>query len=412
MIKTRHILLLSLILISGCSKKVYYHLPPHDRSRVVTGLENFIDNLAPKYRGKKAIVVTNHSGVDFNLTQNIALLRQKGIEIAFVLAPEHGIYGYENAYDKKILNVEGKQNFIIYNLHLLDQNSLRHLLKISDIVLFDIQDMGMRCYTYISSLKFVIDCMKGSDRELIVLDRPNPLGFLGLDGAVLDQRLYSRNVSAFPSPFLYNMTIGEAALFYKGGYAKDVNLRVIPLRNYSREMLYSGTSLPWIPPSPNLPTYESAIIYSGVVLLEGINISLGRGTSKPFEYLGAPWIEPNSFCEGLRKLGLGPFRFRPIYFEPTFSKYRGMRCGGAQIFYVGGRFSPFEVSYKIIKYIKETYREFHWERAGRYYDIDYLAGTDLFKIFLESGKSYAEYAKETRRDVEKFNTQRVRYTIY
>ena len=399
--------------LSCSTAEVYYNLPVRDLRRVCTGLESFIEDYADSYRGKRAAVVTNHSGVDFELRRNIDLFRSKGIEIAVVFAPEHGIYGYQNNYDKKLYIVDETLNLVVYNLHHLDALSIRHLMGVADIVIFDIQDMGMRCYTYISSLKMVIDALSSTDKELIVLDRPNPIGFLGVDGPLLDEQFFSRHISAFPSTFTYDMTIGEAALYYKNRYARSLKLLVVPLSNYRRDLYYTETMLPWVPPSPNLPTYESAIVYTAMVLLEGINVSVGRGTAKPFEYIGAPWIEPVAFCDGLRKLALDAFRFRPVYFKPTFSKHEWKRCGGVQIFYAGGRFSPTEIAYRVIRYLRVNYSSrFRWERFRGRYDIDYLAGTDALRKFIELGKSWEEFERKIAGGKEKFNEIRQRYLLY
>lgn len=399
--------------LSCSTAEIYYNLPVRDPRRVYTGLESFIENYADSYRGKRAAVVTNHSGVDFELRRNIDLFRSKGIEIAVVFAPEHGIYGYQNNYDKKLYIVDETLNLVVYNLHHLDVLRIRHLMRVADIIIFDIQDMGMRCYTYISSLKMVMDALSSTDKELIVLDRPNPIGFLGTDGPLLEEQFFSRHVSAFPSTFTYNMTIGEAALYYKSRYARSLKLLVVPLSNYRRDLYYTETMLPWVPPSPNLPTYESAIVYTAMVLLEGINVSVGRGTAKPFEYIGAPWIEPVAFCDGLTGLALDAFRFRPVYFKPTFSKHEWRRCGGVQIFYAGGRFSPTEVAYRVIRYLRVNYsRKFRWERFRGKYDIDYLAGTDTFRKAIESGKSWEEFEREIAGGIEKFNEMRQKYLLY
>lgn len=412
----RHLFILMLLFLGFCSsppREVMYDLPVRQYNRVTTGLENFLETETLKYRGKRLALVTNHSGVDFRLRSNIDLLRNRGLEIVLIFSPEHGLYGYKNFYEKERYSVDKKQNLIIYHLHKLNNRSLRKLLKNTDAVLFDIQDMGMRCYTYISVLKFVMDTLKGSSIELVVLDRPNPLGFLGTDGAYLNNKFYSRHISSFPATFMYDMTMGEAALYYRGELVKNVNLRVIPMKNYSRDMYYHETMLPWIPPSPNLPTYESSIAYSAIVYLEGINLSLGRGTPKPFEYIGAPWIDPMNFCNRLNGLKLKNFRFRPIYFSPTFSKYRNRKCGGVQIFYTGGKFSPTEVAYRIIQLLEKHYIDLTWDKHTRKtYDIDHLSGSDLFRKFIIKGKSWEEYAAMTREDAAQFDRLRKKYLLY
>ena len=161
------IFFLFIVFMSCSSRNIYYHIPPDFLNRSYTGLENFIDNYIHKYKGKRAVVVTNHSGVDFLLNKNIDLFRNNGLEIAFLLVPEHGLFGYQNKYDKRGYNVLDSINAIVYNLHKLNENTLSALLKVTDIVIFDIQDMGMRCYTYISSLKFIMDIENCEFKEAI-----------------------------------------------------------------------------------------------------------------------------------------------------------------------------------------------------------------------------------------------------
>lgn len=389
----------------ACSPRINYHL--NGGSRVRTGLENFVRWPARKYAGKKAVLVTNQSGFDFNLSQNITLLRKRGIKIETVLAPEHGVYGYMNDIDNRLSWYDRSISCKIYNLYRMNRYSLRLLFDRADFVIFDIQDMGMRCYTYITNLKDIVDALDGQDCELVVLDRPNPAGFLGVDGAYLEKRYTTQYVSAFPAPFLYGMTIGEAARYYRREFRPRVKLRVISMSGYRRGMLFSDMNLPWIPPSPNLPTYESAIVYTAVVLLEGTNLSLGRGTTKPFEYIGAPWIDPQTLCNALNELRLKNFMFKPVYFTPSTSKYAGSRCGGVQIFYTGGTFSPTEAAYRIIGAIMKAYPyRASWVRFGPYYDIDALAGTDRFRVFIREGRQWKEYKKAIAPGIKAFRKKR------
>lgn len=405
------IIVIALLPLFRCSSDIRYQLAATGH-RTYTGLEVFLHTQAGHYKGKKAILVTNHSGLDFNFEKNVTLLRNAGIDIIMLLAPEHGLYGFQNEYDENRAMVEPHCKLTIYNMHKLDDRSLRALLEQAQVVLFDIQDMGMRCYTYISNLKFIMDNLRGSGIPLVVLDRPNPLAFLRSDGAYLETPFISKFVSAFPAPFLYDMTIGEAARYYRGTCAPDVLLDVVPLVYYDRYERYNETGLPWIPPSPNLPTYESAIIYSGIVLLEGINLSLGRGTAKPFEYIGAPWIDPERFCTDLATLKLRNFRFRPVYFQPSFTHYQGEACGGAQIFYTGGRFSPTETAYRLIDLIKRKYPQFQWRKAGGTFNVDFLAGTDKFRKSIDAGLPYEKYYQLIEEDVARYKKTRSHYLLY
>lgn len=397
----------------GCGHApVQYDLPSGSKRRVLTGLEVFIGERAKDYRGRTAALVSNHSGVDHSLRANVELLRASGISIALAFAPEHGLHGHQNAYDTRGYIVDERRNLMVYNLHLLTVDSLRHLLRRVDLVIYDIQDMGMRCYTYVSDLKMVMDALAGTGTELVVLDRPNPLGFLGVDGPPLDRRFISRHIASFPAPFIYGLTIGEAARYYNGEAGTKVRLTVVPMKNYGRGLLYHETMLPWVPPSPNLPTYPSSIVYAGIVLLEGINLSVGRGTTKPFEYIGAPWIDPFRSSEALNALKLPSFRFRPVYFEPTFSKYKNRTCGGVQIFYTGGRFSPTEFTYILLRHLFDTYPECRWERAGGTYDIDVLAGTDRIRKSVDAKRDWRDLARELAPQLDAYRKTSARYHLY
>jgi uncharacterized protein YbbC (DUF1343 family) len=346
------------------------------------------------------------------MNKNIDLLRAKGINISLIMAPEHGLYGHQNEYAGETSWRDTHSGTLIYNLHKLEQGKFNEIIQEAGIIIFDIQDMGMRCYTYISNLKFIMDAVNGSQTELIVLDRPDPIAFLGIDGAFLDARFATRFISAFPAPLIYDMTIGEAALYYKGEYAKDVKLTVFKMSGYKRKTLYHNTAMPWVPPSPNLPTYSSAIVYSAVVLMECVNISLGRGTPMPFEYIGAPWIDPVKFCADLEKMNLGPFKFRPVYFTPLMRRYSGQTCGGAHLVYTGGKFSPTEVSYKIIRYLLGNYPEAKWDTHNEKYEIDAMAGTDKFRAAITQGLSFEEYLKLIEPEVKEYRKKRKKYILY
>jgi len=399
------------ILITSCSPQIKYYLPVK-KGRVLSGLEVFLKYYTKKYKGKKAIIVTNHSGVNFYLKNNISLLRQKGIRVIMAMAPEHGLYGYQNSYSKTDYFPEESNNLIVYNLHRLDKEKIKFLFSSADFVIFDIQDMGMRCYTYISNLKLVMDSLSGTKKQLLVFDRPNPISFIGVNGPFLEKRFTTKYISAFPATFIYNMTLGEAAKYYNQEFEKKVNLKVIKMKHYSKKMFYSDTGLPWVPPSPNLPTYNSAIIYAAVVLLEGTTISIGRGTTNPFEYIGAPWIKPVQFARELNSLKFKNFIFRPVYFKPTFNKFVGETCGGVQIFYTGGKINPTKFSYRLISFLFKKYPEIQWTKYKKWYDIDSLAGTNKFRKSINTKKSYKKFYSLIETKIKKFKKIKRRYELY
>ncbi len=401
-----------LVLLSCSEKTINYNFPGEPGKRVTTGLEVFIEEKAEKLRGINAVLVTNHSGTDYALRSSYSLLIDAGINITKIMAPEHGIYGYQNEYDSRIKVPGPSKNCPVYNLHHLNKRSFLRLIKDAHAVIFDIQTLSMRCYTYISNLKFLMDSMAGHPAELFVLDRPDPIGFLGPDGPLLERNHESRFIGEFPGPFMYGMTIGEAALYYSDRYEPRTRLTVIPMRGYSREMLFSETGLPWIPPSPNLPDYSGTIIYTFAVYLEGIEVSIGRGTTKPFEYIGAPYIDPELLAAGLTSMGLKNFKFRPVRFKPVFSHFRGQACGGVQVFYTGGHFSPTETAYSIISCIRKLYPQARWRRSGGVYVIDSLAGSASMRQYIDRGESAPEYSSLTGSGIRRYKRIRKKYLMY
>jgi uncharacterized protein YbbC (DUF1343 family) len=392
----RRISFILLFIYTACSSVTHYELPNKTRSKVITGLEIFINDYASEYRGKKAALVTNQSGVDRDLNTNLSLLEKEGIIIEKILAPEHGLFGFIDWPDSPSAEKKISNEKKIIHMQGLSPQRIRKAVEGCDIVIFDIQDMGMRCYTYISELANVIDALDRQNIELIVLDRPNPLMPYGVDGIMLDPALRTRSTSYFPAPLSYGFTIGEAALYYSSHMKRKLKCTVIEMEGYSRDLFWGETGLPWIPPSPNLPSYKNAVIYSAAVYCEGINISVGRGTPNPFEYIGAPWIDPKQFAADLKAKNIRGFTFRPVYFKPAASKYDGKRCGGVQIFLTGEKFSPLENAYKIISCIRDRNPEFKWQKdSDGEYGIDILSGSDLFRKYIDIHIKYEELLKQT-----------------
>lgn len=408
-VKFKNITAIPLLIFFACTPMKF-----HDRSfKTQTGLTVFLKTEAINYTDKKALLLTNHSGLDSNLQRNITLLRNKNIILNTVIAPEHGIYGYEENLSRRSKLYDEKLKLMIYNMHNMSDKQLKSIFKQHDFIIFDIQDMGMRCYTYISNLKTVIDTISEMDMELIILDRPNPIAPFGLDGFNLSKKYETSLISEFPSPLIYGLTIAEAGFYYKQKYCPDANIKIIKMQNYSKHMIFSDTDLPWIPPSPNLPTYKSAVIYTAIVLLEGCNLSLGRGTAKPFEYIGAPWIDPVIFSNALSKIKFKNFHFRPIYFKPTFSHYKNQKCGGVHIVYDGGFFRPSEVTYHILSTLKELYpNRLKWFKWSRYYRIDQLSGTDIFRKSIDQRIPYSDVKKIMIESIKDFEKESRKYLLY
>jgi uncharacterized protein YbbC (DUF1343 family) len=287
----------------------------------------------------------------------------------------------------------------------------RSMVADIDVLLFDVQDVGARVYTYIATMAYCMQACAESGVEFVVLDRPNPIGGVHLEGPVLEYPAQSSFVGLYPIPLRHGMTVGELArLFNERFLPKKARLTVVPMRGWRRERWFDETGLPWVIPSPNMPTLQTATVYPGQVLLEGTNLSEGRGTTRPFELFGAPWIDGHALTERLNALRLPGVTFREAWFTPTFSKHEGKLCGGAQV-HVTSRdaYRPVRTALHVIRTVRELYPEdlsFHAEYFDR------IVGTNAVRRGLEAGKDPDEILAAGQRAVEEFEALRRTYLLY
>jgi uncharacterized protein YbbC (DUF1343 family) len=285
------------------------------------------------------------------------------------------------------------------------------MIESIDVLVFDIQDVGTRIYTYIATMAYCMEACAENDIDFIVLDRPNPINGVNMEGPVLEFPEYSSFVGLYPVPVRHGMTAGElASLFNDKFLEKKANLTVIPMEGWEREMWYDETFLPWVIPSPNMPTLATATVYPGQVFLEGTNVSEGRGTTKPFELFGAPWIDGLRLIEELNRLNLPGVKFREAWFTPTFSKFKGELCGGAQIHVVDRTaYRSFDMSLFIIKTIMDIYPDsftFHEEY------FDKIMGTSRIREALEKGVAVEDIIKGYEKELHNFSQLRKPYLLY
>jgi len=280
-----------------------------------------------------------------------------------------------------------------------------------EVMVFDLQDVGTRVYTYLATMALAMKSCAEAGVEFIVLDRPNPITGLILEGTVLEYPQFSSFLGLYPIPLRHGMTAGEVARLYNDRFLqKKVSLTVIPMEGWRREMWYDQTGLPWVLPSPNIPTLDTATVYPGQVFLEGTNLSEGRGTTKPFELFGAPWIDSYELVQKLNELGLPGVLFREAWFAPTFSKYQGERCRGAQV-HITERsvFRPFETTLHIIRTVRNLYPDkfqFHQEYFDR------IMGTDKVRQALLNGEPVPDIIRRLKKSLEEFEAQRRPYLLY
>ena len=338
--------------------------------QVQTGLDVLINENLEIIKGKKVGLVTNHTGVDRSGKPNYEILMQlSDVDLKTIFAPEHGFFG----------NVSRGQKFddlkqdgfpVIYSLYGKTDKPTPDMFEGLDVIIYDIQDIGARFYTYISTLGLVMEAAAEADIPVIVLDRPNPLNGITIEGPVLDIN-YKSFVGMYPIPIRYLLTIGELAKMIIGEkWIEHVpKLTVIEMAGWERTMYYDDTGLSWISPSPNIPDLETAILYPGMCLFEGTNVSEGRGTDHPFQYIGAPWIDSSKIIKVMEQKHLPGVVYEPISFMPISipgkslkPKFENEKCYGIKIILIENKiYKSVDTAVQLLKIIQELYPEkFQW----------------------------------------------------
>jgi uncharacterized protein YbbC (DUF1343 family) len=374
---------------------------------VRTGLERLLANPG-HVRRRDVGILTNHTSVDGTFCYGWDLLKKAGIRIRTIFSPEHGLFGTEQDQISVPSSVE--LPFKVVSLYGDTHDSLAPVassLECLDCVLFDIQDIGTRYYTYINTLVLFLKAVHGKDIELIVLDRPNPINGMSVEGPVL-KKGFESFVGILPVPVRHGLTAGEMARLAIDYFNLDVKLTVIEMTGWLRKMYYDETGLAWVPPSPNMPTIITALLYPGACLLEGTSISEGRGTTTPFEISGAPGVQPYKLTSRLNDLNLPGVKFRPIYFKPTFNKYRGMTCGGVYI-HVTDRetFRPFLTGVTMAAVYRDMVPGFSFLTGVYEFNtvhpaFDLLTGSTAIREYIENGKSLEQIGSLWEKDEKVF----------
>jgi len=373
-----------------------------------------------RLKGSRIGVVCNHASIDVDFGHVIdKLAAAEGVTLAAIFGPQHGFRS--DVQDNMVETPHGDDPRLrvpIYSLYSETREPTAEMLKGIDALVIDLQDIGARIYTYIYTMA---NCLRAAARHgvrVIVCDRPNPIGGTNVEGACL-QPGWESFVGQFPLPMRHGMTIGELAALFNDAFGIGALVDVVRMEGWSRNMYADGTGLPWVMPSPNIPTLDTAIVYPGTVLFEGTMLSEGRGTTRPFELVGAPWIEAERFAAEMNGLGLPGAYFRPAGFEPTFQKHARQPCGGCQI-HVTDRdaFRPVITGVALI----DTFRRldtgrFAWRQPPYEYEhdkmpIDILAGSDTLRQQVESGTPIAEIAASWKDDETEFERLRRPFLMY
>jgi uncharacterized protein YbbC (DUF1343 family) len=301
-----------------------------------TGLDVLLSEPS-KLRGARVALCCNHTAVDHNLDHAIDLLGAAGVRLVRLFGPEHGVRATAQdmeGVDEVIDPVSGLPTVSLYGSTEASLRPARKHLEDVDVVVFDIQDIGARYYTYQATLGFVMEVAGATNTRVVVLDRPNPINGVSVEGNVVRAPFHSF-VGAYPIAVRHGMTVGELAHYFVRHCGVRCDFEVVPCEGWERTQWFDQTGLPWVYPSPNMPTLDTAVVYPGMCLIEATNLSEGRGTTRPFHLVGAPWIDPMAFTAAAKRqaaaAGLKGVAFRPAAFKPGFQKHAGVDCGGLEV---------------------------------------------------------------------------------
>lgn len=367
-------------------------------------------------------LVTHPAAVAGDLRSSCELLTAApGMRLNALFGPEHGLFGQEQdliGVPESDKDAGGVRCYSLYGSDFASLQPNDKQLKGLDALVIDLQDVGSRYYTFQTTMLLCMEAASRRNMLTVVLDRPNPLGGVVVEGPTL-QAGYKSFVGVHPIPVRHGMTIGELARLYHVERGLTGELKVIPCEGWQRRMTFDETGLPWVMPSPNMPTLDTAFVYPGQCLLEGTNLSEGRGTTRPFELCGAPWIDADALAARLRSETSVGVAFRPIWFRPTFQKFAGQMCGGVQLHVLDrAAFQPVRTSLALLIALRDLSRErFDWRREPYEFVSDLLAVDLLFggpreRLAIEAGKTAAEIAGAWVEEEAAFRRRRHDYLLY
>jgi uncharacterized protein YbbC (DUF1343 family) len=370
--------------------------------------------------GLRIGVVCNPASIDRKL-RHIAdrLAVHAGARVTAIFGPQHG---FRSDVQENMIETGHARDVLrrvpVYSLYSETREPTAEMLRDVDVLVVDLQDVGTRIYTYIYTMANCLVAARKHGIKVIVCDRPNPIGGDAIEGPML-LRGFESFVGLYPLPMRHGMTIGELARLFNDGFGIGADLDVIPMDGWTRGMYFDETGIPFVLPSPNIPTLDSAIVYPGTVLFEGTNVSEGRGTTKPFELLGAPWVDAERFADGMNALGLPGVRFRHAVIEPTFHKHAHTSCGGCQIHVLDREtFRPVEAGVALVAAFRAADLDrFQWRDPPYEYEhtrlpIDILAGSAELREQIEASVPARDIARSWTDSVGAFMKTRERFLIY
>ena len=388
---------------------------------VTPGLERFIEGAgeAPGLRHARLGLIAHSASVTSDLTHAVDAIVGAGYDLRAVFGPQHGARGEKQ--DNMIESdhyTDPVTGLPVHSLYGEVRKPTPEMLDGLDALLFDLQDVGVRVYTFVWTMALAMEACAEAGVRFVVLDRPNPIGGVRREGPLL-RTGYESFVGLHPLPLRHGLTCGEVARWLQRERGVACDLEVVRAGGWERHMSWPDTGLPWVMPSPNLPTPESCLVYPGMVLLEGTNLSEGRGTTRPFELFGAPWLDPAALTARLARARLAGVAFRPCHFEPTFQKHAGRLCGGAQLHVTDpGAFEPVRTAVEILVTARALApRDFAWRKPPYEYEetlppIDILWGNAGLREGVRLGESADEILAGVEAELAGFATPVERHLLY
>lgn len=380
--------------------------------KVLNGIDH-LEDAKSLLKGKSIGLITNSAGVNADLVHDTKIFQKLDFHIETLLAPEHGIWGNIPAGEVVNDGIDRITGLPVSSLYNDERKNLsKEVIGKLDIIVYDIQDVGSRFYTYISLLKNVMNDCKNTGLSLLILDRINPLGSQ-VEGNILKKDYFSY-VGTAALPQRYGLTVGELSRLFDSEIGLKDKLHILKVLNWDRNKVIPETGLVFMPPSPNIPNFETALVYTGLCLLEGTSISEGRGTTLPFLQFGAPFIKADILAKELNRLKLPSVIFTPAFFTPTFSKYKGEICEGVKLHITDYyKYQPVETGFRILYTLKHLYEDdfklLPREKDSKHSFFTLLTGT---KLFTEENTDIEELIENFRRDSETFDNIRKQYLLY
>ncbi len=402
-------------LLLSCSPKLTKEKPVYQEEKVILGNENFLQNFLHLVKDKRVGLVTNPSGVNSKLESTADIFAAHDqINLTALYGPEHGIRGAIYGGEKVADEIDPHTGLPVYSLYGKYRKPTEAMLDIVDVLIVDIQDIGSRSYTYVYTMAKVMEAAAEYNKEVIILDRPNPVNGVSVEGNILEEE-YSSFVGMYPIAYRHGMTIGELAKLFNNEFGINCELSVIPLRNWKREMNWGDTGLPWVPTSPHIPHWETVFFYCTTGTFGELRLlSEGVGYTSPFELVGAPWINGYELAEALNALNPEGVIFRPIYYKPFYASYEGEICQGVQLHITDfGSFRLYTTGLHIMQTVMRLYPDKNiFARQDRIGMFNKVMGTDWIKNALQANIPVPEMEAKWQPELNQFLKTREKYLMY